>query len=328
MSCRARPESRDPEVSLHPVHNDLPRFLNEKKPPSFNIKLISPPRYIDALKEYFNLQNIYSDKSKLACAKYGLKRRYENWFDIHGDKIENFIDFENCFIDDMWSEKDQLAYKSTIFAEEFRSIKKDESLVDFFERNYSKVVNHFPLMSFEELKIKFSAQIPQIQNFYVIIANTSSYDSFKDQLKCLDYCKIAEKCCKFSTSSSNYCFQMEFNNKQNNGNRNRISYANYNQSECYLNNNRGRNRYIPYHQLNKQRQNNHKQCERGIFHFEENSPDTSIQSCHYYQKRQLCKGGGPRHQWNRSNKRGLDSRKEVSDLASNFEEKLTVKSEF
>jgi hypothetical protein len=174
--ARAPPDSNI-YPNPNPLHNDFPQFLKDEKPPSFNKKLMSPPQYINALKEYFDVQNIYSDISKLACARYGLKKHCENWFHIHGDKLVNFKDFERYFFDDMWSERDELYFRNTIFAEEFRSIKKYESLVDFFESNYAKAVNHFPLMTFEELKLKFLAKITRAPDLDILVANSSNYDS-------------------------------------------------------------------------------------------------------------------------------------------------------
>jgi hypothetical protein len=89
---RSLSASRNSFVSFR---NDLPQFLVEEKPPVFNKKYMSPPQYLDSLKEYFDTQGIHTNASKLACARFGLKKNNESWFDIHSDKINCFTDFED-----------------------------------------------------------------------------------------------------------------------------------------------------------------------------------------------------------------------------------------
>ena len=320
---RAPPESRDSNISPNPLHNDLPQFLRDEKPPSFNKKLMSPPQYINALKEYFDVQNIYSDISKLACARYGLKRHCENWFDIHSDKLVNFQDFERYFFDDMWSERDQLYFRNTIFAEEFRSIKKYESLVDFFESNYAKAVNHFPLMTFEELKLKFLAKITRVPDLDLLIANCSNYDSLKNILRSYDSIKPVGNSYKSTASSSkkNSSSKRTVHSTKENGYR--FSYSNNNAAECSTSNHHVKNRFLPYRQRNKHSRNYPKKKEHGVFHLQENSPDPSAQSRRYYQKRRLFRNSGGSRQWNGSYQGGVDSREKEFDFTSDFEEKVT-----
>lgn len=315
----ARSESRSSFVSFN---NDLPQFLQEEKAPSFDKKLMSPPQYIEALKDYFRTQNIYSEMSKLACARFGLKKRYNTWFDIHSEKIDTFHDFEKCFISDLWSEGDQLAYKDEIFAEKFRSDKKEESLSEFFERNYSKAVKYFPMMSFAEIKLKFAAQVPGIINFDVLIANTSSYEKLKNKLKSFDRCKTVQNNYgsknNAAVSKQNSSSHKDSRDNQNNSNRN--DNTNYNKSNNYY---RGNSRYQPYQQRNYQRLNGNRPREHGVYNIQQVSDAPHAQARNdYQQERRTFRGrGGPRR-WNNyrrrdnSNGRNFDLASTVKNLVA------------
>jgi hypothetical protein len=234
---------------------------------------------------------------------------------MHYDKIESFKDFENCFINDLWSERDQLAYKDAIFAEKFRSVKKDESLSDFFERNYSKAVKYFPLISFEEIKIKFSAQVPGIQNFDVLIANTSNYVNLKNQLKSFDSCKTVRNNYGnkniASSSKQTESSHKEDNDKQNDRHKNSSSNS-HNKPNNY---HRGNNRYQPYYKRNTDRRNDSsKQQEHGVFNIQEVSNVPHAHSGQYSQNHRAHRGrgGGRRQNYYR---RGANSNGRNFDLA-------------
>lgn len=188
-SYRNRPHSRNSFVTFN---NDIPHFLLNEKPPQFDAKKNSPPQFLEKLQEYFDRHEIMQDRYRLACAKRSLQRYHEELVNRHNRKLKSYDDFEKMFLTEFWSTSDRLNFRENIFKEKFKTDSKSESLYKFYRRTLDHVEKYYPELSFEEFKLKFSAQIPNIAAIFVKNTNIPDFDALTTLMKSMDDCNSFE----------------------------------------------------------------------------------------------------------------------------------------
>jgi hypothetical protein len=180
-----RPQSRN---SLVTFYNEIPSFLQNEKPPTFDGKKFSPPQFLEKLQEYFEQHEIMQDKFRLACAKRSLEKHYEVLLNRNSKNLKNYDDFEAMFLEEFWSTSDRLKYREQIFKDKFRSVSKNESLYSFFRNTLDKVEKYYPEIPFEDFKLKFTAQIPSIIALFVKSSNIANMTALSALIKSVDDC--------------------------------------------------------------------------------------------------------------------------------------------
>jgi len=117
-----RAQSRNSFVTYY---NEIPSFLQNEKPPTFDGKKFSPPQFLEKLQEYFEQHDIVRDRFRLACAKLSLEKHYEILLNRNSKKLKFYTDFEVMFLEEFWSPSDRLKYRDNIFKEKFQSLIKE-----------------------------------------------------------------------------------------------------------------------------------------------------------------------------------------------------------
>jgi hypothetical protein len=184
-----RAHSRNSFVTYY---NEIPSFLQNEKPPTFDGKKFSPPQFLEKLQEYFEQHDIIQDRFRLACAKRSLEKHYEILLNRNSKKSKFYSDFEDMFLEEFWSPIDRLKYRDNIFNEKFRSSSKSESLYSFFRNTLDKVEKYYPEIPFEDFKLKFTAQIPSLIALFVKSSNISNMEALTALIKSVDECDSYE----------------------------------------------------------------------------------------------------------------------------------------
>jgi len=232
------------------VKSDLPKYWKSEKPPKFHESEISPPLYLENLKLYFKRQNVYSDESKINCAIDGMRGQAEHWAEFSRPTMHTYKDFKTSFLKKFWSEEDKLAYKELIFSETFRSVKKDEKLSKFFDRNYAKARRYFPEMSFHEMRKRFANQLPSTMAYSILQSRAKNVEEMQEILKVTEQYKPKDN--KYSN---------DLNKNSHNKNSSTAGLSNYKNYQSKTNNyksDRGSFRHHPYNNTNRNYYNNGK----------------------------------------------------------------------
>lgn len=166
----------------------VPKFLLRERPPKFDAKTMCPPQYLEKLKEYIDNHQIKSDKFKISCAKRGLERYHETELRGFSRYINTFSDFEFLFLREFWSTSDKIKQRDRVFKEKFRSRIKDESVYDFYKRIIDQVEKYYPEISLEELKLKFSDQVPGVLSLFIQNSNIKDLDALNNLMKTMGEC--------------------------------------------------------------------------------------------------------------------------------------------
>jgi hypothetical protein len=203
----------------------LPKFFEKEKPPVFDPKIFSPPQFLEKLEEYFEKQNVTGEHSQFLCAKYAMQDNKRVWVEFNNSRMRTYTDFKDIFLKSFWSGADKVAYKESIFKEKFRSVDENESLCDFFQRQFTRAIQHFPEMHFLEMKLHFRNQLPQEISLSLAQPYINNIDAMHDVLKEIDYVNFnfSQKAPESASASNEY-----------------------KQKATFSQNYRGNNRYQPY----------------------------------------------------------------------------------
>jgi hypothetical protein len=161
----------------------IPKFLKRERPPEFDAKKMTPPQYLEKLKEYIENQQIKSDKFKIACAKRGLERNHDQALHRISRYVQTFSEFEFLFLKEFWSTNDKIKQKEKIFKEKFHSLIKDESIYEFYRRTLDQVEKYYPEITLEELKLKFSDQVPDMLRLFIQNPSITDLEALNNLMK-------------------------------------------------------------------------------------------------------------------------------------------------
>jgi hypothetical protein len=161
----------------------IPKFLLRERPPEFDFKTMSPPQYLEKLRDYIETHQIKSDKFKIACAKSGLERRYKVELHRFSRYVKTYSEFETMFLREFWSTKEKVKQRESVFKEKFQSRNKDESVYEFYRRTLDLVEKYYPEITMEELKFKFSEQVPGLLSVFIHNPNINDLDALNELMK-------------------------------------------------------------------------------------------------------------------------------------------------
>jgi hypothetical protein len=228
------------------TEQEIPKFHLWGRPPDFNADKDSPPQHLEKLREYLNVNQVKSEKYKIALAKRGLERKHKKELSRFSRFIRTYDDFEMGFLEEFWSTRSKLKQRDRLFNEKFQARISDESIYDFYLRTLQRVTIYYPGIDFEEFKFKISNQFPseiriflqnpKIENFCALdnfmksisewhpsnfSASSSPQVGFKDRQPALTNKEYNYKYCKSDgkISQKHYQRQKNFKNDTPNGKR-------------------------------------------------------------------------------------------------------------
>lgn len=217
--------------------SDLPSFLIDQEPLLYDPKEMSPVMYLDILKNYFKAHQIKTNFNKLKVAEFGLKKFNYIW--VSKGNFRSYSEFEEKFIEAFWTKVDQTSCKIKLFAENYKSKNKDESLIEFSKRQLEQVKRYFPDMPFSKVRVKFADQVPTM--IATAILNTRPESEFqlfsmiKEMENNKSICKSLKAMKSFDTESSKSNNAEEASVKSENSSDNKSAPKRYYRNQQYNN---------------------------------------------------------------------------------------------
>jgi len=216
------------------TEHEIPNFHLWGRPPDFDADKDSPPQHLEKLREYLKVNQVNSEKYKIALAKRGLERKHKKELSRFSRFLRTYSDFEVGFLEEFWSTRSKLKQRNRLFNEKFQSRIPDESIYDFYLRSLSRVTIYYPDIDFEEFKFKISTQVPseitiflqnpKIENFCALdkfmksisewhpsnfSANRKPQASFQDRQPVLTSKEYSNKYCRSDRKISQNFYQKQ-----------------------------------------------------------------------------------------------------------------------
>jgi hypothetical protein len=123
-------------------------------PPIFKPLTMCPLEYLAALKNFLTMHQIDRDYDKLKMAEFGIKK-----ICVTPLAYDSFATFEAVFLAQDWIKIKETLSKRQIFVEFYKSVHRNETLVEFARRKLKQVENSIPDMPFAQFMGKFMAQV-------------------------------------------------------------------------------------------------------------------------------------------------------------------------
>jgi hypothetical protein len=244
--CRLADEYRTLPRDSNETEHEIPKFHLWGRPPVFDVNKDSPPQFLEKLREYINVNQISSEKYKIALAKRGLERKHKYELNKFSRFLRTYNDFEIGFLEEFWSIRSKIKQRERLFKEKFQSCIQDESIYDFYTRTLHRVTIYYPDIDFEEFKFKISCQVPSEIGVFLQNPNIHDFGTLDNFMKSISEWHPSNFSASNNPENGVRTRQPPFTSKEyvdNQRKNNRTSSQNYYQQQCFKKNPPNRMRY-------------------------------------------------------------------------------------